>query len=308
MRVIFAGTPDFAVPTLEALSESGQDIVAVYTQPDRPAGRGRKLQTSAIKQCAFSHSLPVFQPTTLKSETDTINQLRADIMVVVAYGLMLPAEILALPSLGCLNVHASLLPRWRGAAPIQRAIEAGDHQTGITIMQMDIGLDTGDMLCQVPMDILPDDTGGSLHNRLATLGAQALVDTLARLEGGDISTIPQDDSDAVYASKLTKNEGALNWQLEAIALERQIRAFDPWPGCRCQWQGESLRILRARAEAMDRDDATPGIILAADENGISVATASGKLVLTQVQLAGGKPLSAVDFLNGHKITVGDYMA
>lgn len=305
MRIIFAGTPDFAIPTLEALIESGHDIAAVYTQPDRPAGRGRKLQTSAVKQCALSNGLPVFQPTTLKNEADTINQLRADVMVVVAYGLMLPAEILALPSLGCLNVHASLLPRWRGAAPIQRAIAAGDHQTGITIMQMDVGLDTGDMLCQVATDISQDDTGGSLHDRLATLGAQVLIDTLAQLDTGSKSAVPQDDSVAIYASKLAKNEGVLNWQLEAIALERQIRAFDPWPGCRCQWQGESLRILRAHAEATDRDDVAPGTILAADENGISVATVSGKLVLTQIQLAGGRPLSAGDFLNGHKLAVGD---
>lgn len=308
MRVIFAGTPDFAVPTLEALIENGHDIVAVYTQPDRPAGRGRKLQTSAVKQCALSHDLPVFQPTTLKNEADTINQLRADVMVVVAYGLMLSAEILALPSRGCLNVHASLLPRWRGAAPIQRAIAAGDHQTGITIMQMDIGLDTGDMLRQVTTDISQSDTGGSLHDRLATLGAQALVDTLAQLETGGSSAIPQDDSAAVYASKLTKKEGALNWQLEAIVLERQIRAFDPWPGCRCQWRDESLRVLRAHAEAVDKDNVAPGTILAANENGITVATASGKLVLTQVQLAGGKPLSAGDFLNGHNLAVGDYLA
>jgi methionyl-tRNA formyltransferase len=308
MRVIFAGTPDFAVPTLETLIKNGHDIVAVYTQPDRPAGRGRKLQTSAVKQSALSHDLPIYQPTTLKNEPDTINQLRADVLVVVAYGLMLPAEILALPSLGCLNVHASLLPRWRGAAPIQRAIAAGDRQTGITIMQMDIGLDTGDMLRQITTNISHSDTGGSLHDRLATLGAQALVDTLAQLETGDISAIPQDDRAAIYASKLAKNEGALNWQLEAIVLERQIRAFDPWPGCRCRWQDKSLRVLRARAEASDENDVAPGTILAADENGISVSTASGQLVLTQVQLAGGKPLSAGDFLNGHDLAVGDFLA
>lgn len=308
MRVIFAGTPDFAVPTLEALIANGHTVVAVYCQPDRPAGRGRKLNTSPVKQSALSLGLPIFQPTTLGNEADAIDQLQADAMVVVAYGLILPPEVLARPRLGCLNVHASLLPRWRGAAPIQRAIAAGDRQTGITIMQMDEGLDTGDMLSQVATDILDSDTGGSLHDRLAGLGAQALVDTLARLETGDITATAQDDRAAIYASKLTKNEGALNWQQEAITLARQIRAFDPWPGCRCQWQGETLRILQARTEAVDLGDAAPGTVVAADEGGIAVATASGKLVLTQIQLAGGKPLSARDFLNGHDIAIGDRLA
>ncbi|MFV1997058.1 MAG: methionyl-tRNA formyltransferase [Acidiferrobacterales bacterium] len=308
MRVIFAGTPDFAVPTLEALIAGGHSVVAVYTQPDRPAGRGRKLQTSAVKQIALSHDLAIYQPTTLKNEAGTIDQRRADVMVVVAYGLMLPAEILTLPTFGCLNVHASLLPRWRGAAPIQRAIAAGDHQSGITIMQMDIGLDTGDILRQVATDISASDTGGGLHDRLATLGAQALLDTMAQLETGGIAATLQDDAAATYASKLAKNEGVLNWQLEAITLERQIRAFNPWPGCRCQWRGKSLRILGARAEEVEKDNITPGTILAADENGIKVATASGKLVLTQVQLAGGKALAASEFLNGHDIAVGDSLS
>ncbi len=308
MRVIFAGTPDFAVPTLEALIANGHTVVAVYCQPDRPAGRGRKLNTSPVKQSALSLGLPIFQPTTLGNEADAIDQLQADAMVVVAYGLILPPEVLARPRLGCLNVHASLLPRWRGAAPIQRAIAAGDRQSGITIMQMDEGLDTGDMLVQVATDILDSDTGGSLHDRLAGLGAQALVDTLARLETGDITATAQDDRAAIYASKLTKNEGALNWQQEAITLARQIRAFDPWPGCRCQWQGETLRILQARTEVVDLGNAAPGTVVAADEGGIAVATASGKLVLTQIQLAGGKPLSARDFLNGHDIAIGDRLA
>ncbi len=308
MRVIFAGTPDFAVPTLEALIANGHTVVAVYCQPDRPAGRGRKLNTSPVKQSALSLGLPIFQPTTLGNEADAIDQLQADAMVVVAYGLILPPEVLARPRLGCLNVHASLLPRWRGAAPIQRAIAAGDRQSGITIMQMDEGLDTGDMLVQVATDILDSDTGGSLHDRLAGLGAQALVDTLARLETGDITATAQDDRAAIYAIKLTKNEGALNWQQEAITLARQIRAFDPWPGCRCQWQGETLRILQARTEVVDLGNAAPGTVVAADEGGIAVATASGKLVLTQIQLAGGKPLSARDFLNGHDIAIGDRLA
>jgi len=308
MRVIFAGTPDFAVSTLEALIQNEHDVVAVYTQPDRPAGRGRKLQISPVKRCAESHSLPIFQPTRLGNEANTIGQLQADVMVVVAYGLILPAEILALPRLGCLNVHASLLPRWRGAAPIQRALAAGDHETGITIMQMDVGLDTGDMLLQAKTGISDEDTGGSLHDRLAILGAQTLIDTLMQIESGSITPTPQDDSDAVYARKLAKHEGNIDWQQEATALARQIRAFDPWPGCRCQWRGESLRILRAHAEASDVGDTVPGTVLATDADGIAIATASGKLVLTQVQLAGGKKLVAREFLNGHDLTVDDRLS
>ncbi len=305
MRIIFAGTPDFAVPTLQALIENGYEVVAVYTQPDRPAGRGRKMQISPVKQCAVTHGLPIAQPATLKNQADTLAGYQADVMVVVAYGLILPKDVLALPRLGCLNVHASLLPRWRGAAPIQRAIAAGDDDTGVTIMQMDAGLDTGDMLLRATTAISDEDTGGSLHDRLAILGAQALIDTLARIEAGDITPTPQDDSDAVYAHKLVKHEGNIDWQQPATTLAKQIRAFDPWPGSRCQWKGESLRVRRAYAKTADVVNATPGTVLMADENGIAVATASGQLVLTQIQLAGGKPLSVREFLNGHDLTVDD---
>lgn len=308
MQVIFAGTPDFAVPTLRALADAGHTLLAVYTQPDRPAGRGRKLQTSAVKQYAQSKNLPVLQPNTLKNEAGAIEKLRADVLVVVAYGLILPADILAQPRLGCVNVHASLLPRWRGAAPIQRAIAAGDDQTGVTIMQMDIGLDTGDILSQVSTDIRDTDTGGSLHDRLADLGAQALVDTLAQLATDSVIATPQDGAAVVYAHKLTKDEGVLDWQLDAMTLSRRVRAFDPWPGSRCQWRQQTLRVLHAHAATAESTDAAPGTVLAADENGIAVATADGLLVLTQVQLAGGKPLSARDFINGHDIAVGDRLA
>lgn len=303
MRVIFAGTPDFAVPTLQTLVENGHEVVAVYTQPDRPAGRGRKLQPSPVKQCALLQGLPVAQPATLIKQADTLAGYQADVMVVVAYGLILPTDILALPRLGCLNVHASLLPRWRGAAPIQRAIAAGDEHTGVTIMQMDAGLDTGDMLLQVTTAISDQDTGGSLHDRLAILGAQALIDTLARVEAGDITPTPQDNGTAVYAHKLAKHEGNIDWQQSATTLARQIRAFEPWPGSRCQWKGESLRVRQAHAEAAEVSDTAPGTVLTANENGIAVATANGKLVFTQIQLAGGKPLTAREFLNGHDLAV-----
>ncbi len=305
MRIIFAGTPDFAVPTLEALIKNGHDVVAVYTQPDRPAGRGRKLHISPIKQRAVSHRLPVSQPVTLTNEANTIAGCQADVMVVVAYGLMLPADILALPRLGCLNVHASLLPRWRGAAPIQRAIAAGDAETGATIMQMDTGLDTGDMLLQVKTGISDKDTGGSLHDRLAKLGAQALIDTLAQLAAGNVTPTPQDNNAAVYARKLAKHEGEIDWQQDAITLARQIRAFDPWPGSVCRWKGKLLHILQARAETVDVGNSVPGTVLATDKNGIAIATAGGKLVLTQIQLAGGKPLATKAFLNGHDLAVND---
>lgn len=305
MQVIFAGTPDFAVPTLSALVAAGHSVVAVYTQPDRPAGRGRKVQVSAVKQFALAKNLTVHQPTSLSSEAEIIQQLHADVMVVVAYGLILPTTILALPRLGCVNVHASLLPRWRGAAPIQRAIAAGDQQSGITIMQMDAGLDTGDMLLQTNTDILDDDTGGSLHDRLAELGAAALIETLTQLEAGNSTATPQNEKLTTYATKLSKSEGALDWQQGATSLSRLVRAFNPWPGCHCQWQGKTLRIHHAHVKEGAATEGEPGTIITADEDGITVNTASGQLVLTQIQLAGGKSLTASDFINGHHIAAGD---
>lgn len=305
MRIVFAGTPDFAVPSLRALIESGVEIPAVYTQPDRPAGRGRKLQASPVKALALAHRLPVMQPKSLRNEEQAaaLRNLSPDLLVVTAYGLILPQAILDAPRLGCVNVHASLLPRWRGAAPIQRAIEAGDRETGITLMRMEAGLDTGPMLAQLQEPIREEDTGGSLHDRLAELGGEALRRYLPALLAGELEPVAQDESLATYAAKLTKSETPLDWSLPAPALADKVRAFDPWPVATTHLDGIVLRLLAARAEAGDEGDA-PGTVLAAGRGGIVVQTGDGRLVLTRLQKPGGKPLSAGDFLNGVPIAPG----
>ncbi|MEO6696481.1 MAG: methionyl-tRNA formyltransferase, partial [Gammaproteobacteria bacterium] len=231
LKIIFAGTPEFAVPALQALLDSAHEVCAVYTQPDRPAGRGRTVQASPVKQLALRHRIPVLQPPSLKdaSVQETLRALVADLMVVVAYGLILPAAVLSAPRLGCINIHASLLPRWRGAAPIQRAILAGDDQTGITLMQMDEGLDTGAMLVQRPCPILPTDSAKTLHDRLAALGAETLIETLGPLQDGTITARTQNGDAACYAAKLSKPEAVLDWRLDAAALDRKVRAFNPSP-------------------------------------------------------------------------------
>lgn len=306
MRLIFAGTPDFAVPSLEAVIAAGHEIVAVYTQPDRPAGRGRKLQPGPIKACALSHGIDVFQPTSLVGEATRLVGFKPDAMIVVAYGLILPREILAIPRFGCINVHASLLPKWRGAAPIQRAIEAGDSETGVTIMQMDEGLDTGNILLTARTAIDDSDTGGSLHDRLAQLGAEALVGALAKLEAGELKPQPQDDAHATYARKLEKSEGEIDWQQPAKTVARKIRAFNPWPGANCHWGRHHLRLRHALAveEVMTQ---APGTVISCGSDGIVVATGEGGLNILELQLAGGRPLSASDFLNGHALRPGDHL-
>ena len=296
MRLIFAGTPDFAATALRALLTTGHDICAVYTQPDRPAGRGRKLQPGPVKQLAQEHGLPVCQPDSLKSDA-ALQELagwEADLMIVAAYGLLLPQAVLEIPARGCLNIHASLLPRWRGAAPIQRAILAGDSETGITIMQMDAGLDTGDMLLKLACPIQPDDTGGSLHDRLAELGAKAIVQTLANLD--TLEPVPQDDSLATYARTLDKAEARLDWHKPAVQLAREVRAFNPWPVSHTRLDGQPLRIWQARATGSEQ--AEPGSVLQADEQGILVACGEGALWLEQIQPAGSKPMSAEAYLRG----------
>ncbi|MEY6431423.1 methionyl-tRNA formyltransferase [Thioalkalicoccus limnaeus] len=298
IRIIFAGTPDFAVPTLRALIESPARVVAVYTQPDRPAGRGRRVAISAVKQTALAHDLPIRQPTSLKDATAVADlaALEADLMVVVAYGLLLPTRVLAAPRLGCINVHASLLPRWRGAAPIQRALLAGDRETGISIMAMEAGLDTGPVYLTRTTAIAPRETGGSLHDRLAQLGAEALMAALPDIIDGRHHPIPQDDDQATYAKKLTKEEAKIDWQHPAQAIERQIRAFDPWPVAHTNLAGETLRIWDG--EALDlATDAPAGSILAAAASGIDVATGDGVLRVTRVQAPGRRPLPVAAFLN-----------
>jgi methionyl-tRNA formyltransferase len=318
MRLIFAGTPEFAQVALAALHAAGHDIALVLTQPDRPAGRGMKLQPSPVKQWALQHHVPVAQPRSLRLDgkypedaaaaRQTLLDVQADAMVVAAYGLILPQWVLDLPPKGCLNIHASLLPRWRGAAPIHRAIEAGDALTGITIMQMDAGLDTGDMLLVLPCAIAPTDTTAVLHDRLAELGGQAIVQALAKLDG--LLRQPQPAEGVTYANKIDKAEAALDWALSAEVLARRIRAFDPFPGMTVPLATatgvETLKIWQAGAEsaAPNAHAAEPGTVLSADASGVRVACGQGQLCLTQLQRPGGKRLSAADFLRGCPLQPG----
>lgn len=297
MKIIFAGTPDFSVGCLQALLNAGHEIVAVYCQPDRPAGRGRKLQAGPVKQCALENNLPVHQPVSLKTDQEqaTLAAFGADLMVVVAYGLILPQAVLDTPKYGCINVHASLLPRWRGAAPIQRCIEAGDSETGVTIMQMDAGLDTGDMLHKVALPITPGLTGGALHDQLATLGAEALVKTVANIPN-NLTPEKQDDAQANYAHKLDKQDARIDWQTDADAIQNKMRAFNPWPVCWSELNGERVRFWAGHAEEGHAD---AGLILSADKNGVLIGTGDGLLRVTQLQTPGNKPLTAVQLANGN---------
>lgn len=315
LNIIFAGTPDFAAQHLQAILNSQHNVIAVYTQPDKPAGRGKKLQASPVKQLAEQNNISVYQPKSLrKEEAQTeLKALNADVMVVVAYGLILPKAVLDAPRLGCLNVHGSILPRWRGAAPIQRSIWAGDTQTGVTIMQMDEGLDTGDMLHKVYCDILPTETSTSLYNKLAELAPSALIDVLDNLENGKFIAEKQDDSQSNYAEKLSKEEAQLDWSLSAMQLERNIRAFNPWPIAYFSTEdkdGNAQTLKVYQAEVLSHQDKPAGTILSADKNGIQIATVDGVLNLLQLQPAGKKPMSAQDLLNGRAewFTVGKVLA
>ena len=299
MRIVFAGTPEFAAQHLQALLEAGRQVVAVYTQPDRPAGRGQKLMPSPVKQLAVEHGIPVFQPQTLRDPAAQaeLAALQPDLMVVVAYGLILPQVVLDIPRLGCINSHASLLPRWRGAAPIQRAVEAGDAESGVTVMQMEAGLDTGPMLLKVSTPIGAEDTGGTLHDRLAELGARAIVEAVNGLEAGTLSGEAQDDALACYAHKLSKDEARLDWNRPAVELERQIRALHPWPICHSSLSGEAVKVHAAQ---LADGTGVPGTILDAGKDGVRVACGQGALLLTRLQLPGGKPLAFSDLYNSRR--------
>ena len=296
LRVAFAGTPAFAVPALEAIAASRHAVVAVYTQPDRPAGRGLQLAESPVKQRAGALGLPVEQPRTLKdaAAADTLASFRPDVMVVVAYGLLLPQAVLDVPRLGCLNIHASLLPRWRGAAPIQRALLAGDAETGVCLMRMEAGLDTGPVMASERVVIGPEDTGGSLHDRLAGLGARMIVPGLDALAEGRARFEPQDPAGATYAHKLDKAEARIRWDQPAEVIGRLVRAFDPWPVAEARLDGQQLRIWRARVEPA-APGAAPGTVLAAGADGIRVMTGRDALVIERLQLAGRRPVEAGDF-------------
>lgn len=298
LRVIFAGTPDFAARHLQALLDSQHEVVAVYSQPDRPAGRGKKLQASAVKQLALEHQIEVYQPQSLRNEEaqQQLSALNADVMIVVAYGLILPKVVLDTPKLGCLNVHGSILPRWRGAAPIQRAIWAGDEETGVTIMQMDEGLDTGDMLLKHSLPIQADDTSDSLYQKLAESGPRALLETLEKLP--EIQAEKQDEALVTYAEKLSKAEAKIDWNTPAIQLERNIRAFNPWPVAFFEVEQQAVKVWQA--ELHSDVTGTPGTVLKADKQGIMVATAEGALLLKTIQIPGKKAMSAADVLNARQ--------
>ena len=301
LKLIFAGTPDFAARHLAALLSSDHEVVAVYTQPDKPAGRGQKLTASPVKDLALAHDLPVYQPASLRNEEAQVElaALGADLMVVVAYGLILPKAVLDTPRLGCLNVHGSLLPRWRGAAPIQRAIWAGDAETGVTIMQMDVGLDTGAMIRKVSCTIASDETSASLYDKLAELGPQALVDTLDAMAAGDTTAEAQDDALANYAQKLSKEEARIDWSMEAVAIERCIRAFNPWPISWFEVADQTIKVWQA--EVIDSDHGqSAGTLLKADKQGIDVATGKGVLRLLTLQPPGKKAMSVPDLLNSRR--------
>lgn len=312
MKVIFAGTPEFAAVALAALHQAGFDLPLVLTQPDRPAGRGMQLQASPVKQLAQQYGIPVAQPVSLKTDgkhPEVAAQAQAllhetphDVMVVAAYGLILPASVLQIPRLGCINIHASLLPRWRGAAPIHRAIEAGDSQTGITLMQMDEGLDTGAMIAVESEAISPSDTTASLHDRLAALGGRMMVDALTRLaQGTALSLVPQPSEGVSYAAKITKQEAVIDFRQPAAVLERRIRAFHPFPGAVAQMGDVAIKVSAARLSTA-RGEA--GEVLAADASGVTVACGEGALTFTEMQKSGGKRLSAAAFLQGFPIAAG----
>ncbi len=314
LKIIFAGTPEFAAEHLKALIGSRHKIIAVYSQPDRPAGRGKKLTASPVKEVALVNDISVYQPLNFKSDEAKaeLAALSADLMVVVAYGLILPKAVLETPRLGCINVHASILPRWRGAAPIQRAIEAGDSETGVTIMQMDVGLDTGDMLIKAFCPILATDTGGILHDRLLTIGTPALLEALDQIQSGQIIPTKQDDSLSNYALKLNKEEAALNWHLPAIELERKVRAFNPFPVAHTKpaGTGDDARIRVWMAKAIDKTSATQlGSITQITTEGLWIACAQGQLILEQLQLPGKKVMNVAEILRGHPnlFKVGDLL-
>lgn len=300
LNIVFAGTPDFAATHLTGLINSQHNVVAVYTQPDRPAGRGKKLMPSATKQVALQHNIPVFQPASLKGENaqQALAALQPDIMIVVAYGLLLPKAVLDIPAKGCINVHGSILPRWRGAAPIQRSIWAGDSEAGVTIMQMDVGLDTGDILAIARLPITAEETSASLYTKLANVGPQTLIQVLDDFDS--LNAESQQEALVTYAKKLSKEEAFLDWREPANQLSRNVRAFNPWPVCWSQVNGKNIKVWQASVSELSVANKAPGTILSANKSGIVVATSDNALCIEQLQLPGKKPMAVADVLNGYQ--------
>ncbi|THB68257.1 MAG: methionyl-tRNA formyltransferase [Gammaproteobacteria bacterium] len=309
MRIIFAGTPDFSVLPLRAIIDAGHEIVAVFTQPDRPAGRGRKLVASPVKESALEHGIPVFQPQSLKDSEiqQIIIDYKPDVMVVVAYGLLLPPEVLTIPAHGCLNIHASLLPRWRGAAPIQRAILAGDKESGVAIMQMDEGLDTGDVILMQKCRIDKSDTGGVLHDRLAEIGATAIIEALQQIENGSVKRVTQPEAGVTYAAKLSKAEAEIDWSDGAENIIRKINAFNPYPVAHTSYRGKKMRLWKASLLAEGSAGKKPGEIVFVDKKRLQIAVGDGVIEILSLQLQGGKRLKTADFINGAKPQVGEIL-
>jgi len=301
LRIIFAGTPDFAVPSLQALIASDYDVIAAYTQPDRPAGRGRHLQASPVKELAIKHGIEVHQPKTLRDEfvQAQLRELDADLMVVVAYGLLLPKAVLDAPRLGCINVHPSLLPRWRGAAPIQRSIEAGDMESGVTIMQLDEGMDTGPILMQTKYQLDGDESSANMHDVFSQMGADLLLETIAGLDRGDIAPIKQDDAKATHAAKIEKQEAVIDWTQSATVIANKVRAFNPWPVANTRFDEQTLKIWESKAYD-HKTNATPGTLIDIDHKGFSIATGDGVLKVLSLQMPGKKQMLATEFVRGYE--------
>ena len=303
MRIIFMGTPDFSVPTLEALVASEHEVAAVVTQPDKPKGRGKEIHMSPVKECALKHNIPVYQPVRARDEAfvEEMRTLKPDAMVVIAFGQILPKSLLDLPKYGCVNIHASLLPKYRGAAPIQWAVINGDEETGITTMMMDVEMDTGDMLEKTVVKLNPDETGGSLFDRLSLLGGDLILSTLSKLEKGEITPQPQDHAQATYVKKISKSMGDIDWTMDAVSIERLVRGLNPWPSAFTRWNGKMLKIWEAKVLPDLETKAPCGSVISASDEGLKIQTGNGVLCVTSLQLEGKKRMDTAAFLRGYQV-------
>lgn len=309
MKIVFMGTPDFSVPTLEALVASEHEVVGVVTQPDKPKGRGKEIHMSPVKECALQHNIPVYQPVRARDEAfvDEMRALNPDVMVVIAFGQILPKSLLELPKYGCVNIHASLLPKYRGAAPIQWAVINGDEETGITTMMMDVEMDTGDMLEKTIVKLDPEETGGSLFDRLSLLGGDLILSTLSKLEKGEITPVPQDHEKATYVKKISKSMGDIDWTMDAVSIERLVRGLNPWPSAFTRWNGKMLKIWEAKV-LPDPDVKLPcGSVISASDEGLKIQTGAGVLCVTSLQLEGKKRMDTAAFLRGYQVAAGSMM-